>query len=601
MKHTFFLILALLLLASCEEKSSVDQVIQDESYPSLSQTVDEPAGSNCEHGGKKIELGKDYNGNGHLESDEITSVNFACNESGAEGDFSALVDILNLDFGSQECPLGGNKVVQGLDTNKNDVLDQNEIKESETILNCLRAEDFAELSRVEDLAFGSGECALGGERTFKGRDIDSSGSLEESEILSTTVSCKSDTDFNSLVVIKELPVKDPHCSLGGKETLSGFDYNGNGVLDDDEVVQASTVYNCYTASDYTQLQIESSEPMGGNCGIYGGTKVEKGLDYNKDGLLSPDEIDPSLTSYSCLGAGDFNTLIVVTEEPFGSADCVLGGKRTDTGLDLNKDTILDVAEIGSTVFDCYSPDHFNLLNKTTEEPSGSNCSLGGKKVEQGRDYNSNGVFDENELTATLYSCYTEIFKINFGANNSNFGATAAGWNNTGMDIVPTAAVALYDTTGSLAAGVKLAIPATSAGTTKKMPTTNDVSVNPDFPTSVMTNAAKGYSAFVTTGISNIFEFTGLSVGYNYTFKILSAVDLATAGYTLANAGTTNVSVVGTTTVSSSINPIDNDGTRLIEATVQPTAEGKISIVYRAPNNWNHCFINAVIIMKDSGT
>ena len=515
MKYRLFLVLVFLAIASCGTKislpgTSLQGVQSGESSSPVSQVVDEPAGSNCEYGGKKIELGKDSNGSSSLEPNEIVSVKFVCNAQGTfeylslesnepagtnceysgkvvnggldlnsngvldqeevqdvkyvcdpkpepehkalvkivdepagnncplggvnilsgldlnddgilsqdevtdssykcntEDDFEALANVLDLAFGSIECPLGGTKVVQGLDMNKNGVLDQNEIKDSATILNCLTAEDFAELSRVEPLAFGSQECALGGEKIFKGRDINSNGVLEESEVLSTTLSCKSGSDFNSLVIIKDVPIKDPNCRLGGKETLTGLDYNSNGVLDDEEIIKESTAYNCYTEADYNQLLVESAEPMGSTC-RYGGTKIEKGLDYNKDGSLNPDEIDQSLTSYNCLGAEDFNTLIVVTDEPFGSADCALGGKRTDTGLDLNKDGVLDVNEIEATTFYCYSPDHFNLLNKLTEEPNGDNCKLGGKKVEQGRDYNSNGVLDGNELDPklTTYDCYS---------------------------------------------------------------------------------------------------------------------------------------------------------------------------------------------------
>ena len=379
-------------------------------YKALVKIVAEPVGDNCALGGVSILSGLDTNIDGELTPDEVTETIYKCN---TEADFEALVNVLKLDFGSIECPLGGTKVVQGLDINKNGSLDQNEIKQSATALNCLKAEDFAELSRVETLAFGSAECALGGTKTLTGRDLNSNGSLEDSEITSTTLSCKSNSDFSSLVVMKDLPLKDANCRLGGKETITGFDYNGNGVLDETEINKEATVRSCYTEADYNKIVIESAEPMGATC-IYGGTKIEKGLDYNRDGLLNPDEIDPSLTSYNCLGAKDFNTLIVVTDEPFGSANCALGGKKTDTGLDLNKDGVLGVDEIEQTTFACYLPDHFNLLSRTTEEPTGSNCTLGGKKVESGRDYNSNGLLDEDELDATLtvYNCYPpEAFNL----------------------------------------------------------------------------------------------------------------------------------------------------------------------------------------------
>ena len=387
-----------------EEVQDVKYFCNDSAdYKALVSIVNEPVGDNCPLGGVNILSGLDISGDGILDQDEVKESIYKCSE---EVDFEALVSVLTLEAGSVECPLGGTKVLQGLDINKNGALDENEIKQSLTLLTCMTPENFPELSKIESIAFDSQECPLGGERTLSGRDVNSSGVLDEQEIISKTVSCKSNSDFNGLVVVKELPFKDANCHLGGKQTVTGLDYNSNGVMDDNEINEQATTYSCYSESDYNRLALESDEPMGQNC-IYGGTKTEKGLDYNRDGVLNPDEIDPSLTGYNCLGAGDFNTLIVVTEEPLGSTDCALGGKKTETGLDLDKDGVLAQGEVTSTVFGCYSVDHFNLLNIITEEPFGSNCTWGGNKVEQGRDYNNNGILDNNELDAdmTAYKCY----------------------------------------------------------------------------------------------------------------------------------------------------------------------------------------------------
>ncbi|MEI6092539.1 MAG: InlB B-repeat-containing protein [bacterium] len=223
----------------------------------------------------------------------------------------------------------------------------------------------------------------------------------------------------------------------------------------------------------------------------------------------------------------------------------------------------------------------------------------------GTSYSPAATFVMGSANVTLYAQWqavvpqTETFKINFGALNSTFGGTVAGWNNNSMDTVPSNPLerSVLDING-VDSGIKISVPASSASTSKKLPATTATSVNADFPTAVMTNAIKGYSAFVTTGVKNVMDITGLVVGHNYTFKILSAVNTAATTYTISNAGTTNISVVGSTTVSGSVNSFDNDGTTIMQATVQPTAEGKIFIQYSTTNNWNHCFINAMIITKD---
>lgn len=367
---------------------------------------EEPFGSNCSLGGKKVITGYDLNEDSLLEGKEIKETSYKCN---TEADFDALTSVSSIEFGSADCALGGQKILVGLDLNRNGDLDSNEVDSSKTILNCLTQNDFADVSRVTELAFRSSECALGGQRIEKGKDYNSNGVLDDNEVISSTVACKSNNDFNSLVVIEELPIKDANCSLGGKKSTSGTDYNYNGVLDSDEVNNDSITYSCYTSKDYAELLAEIEEPMGENC-RYGGMKINKGLDFNKDGILNLDEINDSLTSYNCLGPEDFNTLVVVSEEPFGSVNCALGGKRTETGLDIDRDGVLAESEISNVVYACYQQDYFNIRNKITEEPEGANCSLGGKKVEQGRDYNGNGVLDAEELDPALtsYNCYSPL-------------------------------------------------------------------------------------------------------------------------------------------------------------------------------------------------
>jgi hypothetical protein len=374
-----------------------------EDFEVLVSDIDEPAGENCELGGKKIISGYDVNQNKRVDDAEIMSTSYYCNK---KEEFKAVSKLVELGFGSAECPLGGNKVLIGYDVNSNDELDVSEIEADKTILNCLKPEDFKELKNTVQLAMGDTKCELGGERIEIWKDYNSDGKTDAGEIVSTSYSCKTPTDFNSIVIINELPVGDQRCKLGGKETLTGRDYNENGVLDKEEVSVGESSYNCYVESDFNELVQQVEEPMGSaNC-RYGGTKILRGLDLNRDSILNPEEIDASKTDYSCLGPENFNTLVVVSDEPFGSQNCLLGGKRTDTGLDLNRNSALDADEVTGTSYDCYTIDHFNLLSKATAEPNGKNCSLGGFKIEQGRDIDNNGKLDDTEIDQKLtsYDC-----------------------------------------------------------------------------------------------------------------------------------------------------------------------------------------------------
>lgn len=51
----------------------------------------------------------------------------------------------------------------------------------------------------------------------------------------------------------------------------------------------------------------------------------------------------------CNGADGLNTLVILSLEPAGE-NCAQGGIRVDSGLDLDRDTILDTKEIDGTFF-----------------------------------------------------------------------------------------------------------------------------------------------------------------------------------------------------------------------------------------------------------
>jgi hypothetical protein len=172
-----------------------------------------------------------------------------------------------------------------------------------------------------------------------------------------------------------------------------------------------------------------NEPAGSNC-PYGGLKIEAGVDENKNELLEPSEVDN--TNYVCNGQPGNNgskSLIKITPEPSGT-NCSTGGYRLDSGLDLNANNILDSNEIQSTTYLCNGLNGAKSLMTVTAESQGTNCPSGGYKLENGLDINNNNILDATEITSTRFICngsdkFDKVTVLDFGYSA---GTTSANWS-----------------------------------------------------------------------------------------------------------------------------------------------------------------------------
>ncbi len=93
--------------------------------------------------------------------------------------------------------------------------------------------------------------------------------------------------------------------------------------------------------------------------------------------------------------------------PTGDQDCPFGGILVETGIDSNGNGVLDAEEIAKAQKVCNGAPGENGLTAlvfTIDEPPGTNCPVGGIKLNVGLDTNSNGVLDANEVTNTDYVC-----------------------------------------------------------------------------------------------------------------------------------------------------------------------------------------------------
>jgi hypothetical protein len=108
------------------------------------------------------------------------------------------------------------------------------------------------------------------------------------------------------------------------------------------------------------------------------------------------------------GTDGSTSLLLMTDEPTGT-HCPLGGTRIDSGLDKNKDNSLTTNEITSTQYVCNgatgTPAIASLID-TAEEPAGNHCIDGGLRIVTGQDTNKNSILDTSEIVQTQYLCET---------------------------------------------------------------------------------------------------------------------------------------------------------------------------------------------------
>jgi hypothetical protein len=315
---------------------------------------------------------------------------------------------------SEACPDGGITIDQGIDTNTNGVLDPDEIYESQQVCHGASGEDgLSSLIRVDEITAGL-ECANGGLKVSVGLDASEDGVLDAEEVSQSSYVCSisaSQTDgFSSLLDMSNEP-EGAECAAGGQKLTSGLDFNRNGTLDIDEVIQ--TKYICNGVSPVVHPSLVKTENVGpGEFCANGGVKISSGLDVNEDGLLSEGEITGN--AYICHGEDGENSLsLVAVEKEADGANCSAGGNKVTSGQDLNADGTLQAEEVTDVNYICNGTDGIDgedglsALVNVADEPEGVNCPSGGKRIETGQDDNADGVLQTSEIDQSDYLCNGE--------------------------------------------------------------------------------------------------------------------------------------------------------------------------------------------------
>ena len=256
---------------------------------------------------------------------------------------------------------------------------------------------------------------------------------------------------------------------------------------------------------------------------YGGHRIFYGIDENQNGLLDEDEQD----GYNdiCNGADGFNIIQDTTVEPPGD-NCATGGIKVDSGLDLNRNDILEAEEIIDTIYVCDGisgtdgtdgTDGYNILQKTAEELPGENCPAGGIKIESGLDLDRSNILEAEEVTATEYICNgTNSIRPAVIANTPMQGAT-------GVPVNQNISVAF---THDMNAGTVNSTTFQLYNDTLSQPVTGAVTYSNKLavftPAELLAEGSQ-FTARITTGAADTNGFT-LATEFTWTFSTGSTLD-----------------------------------------------------------------------------
>ena len=169
------------------------------------------------------------------------------------------------------------------------------------------------------------------------------------------------------------------CAYGGVLVQTGIDENRNGTLDDDEVDASEAVCNGAPGADgatgddgLTSLLERTDLAPGEQC-AYGGVLVQSGIDDNRDGVLDELEVDES--EAVCNGAPGDSVLYAeeTNSSPFHLEACPLGGTEGQFGIDTNGNGTLEAEEVNVAIaIDCYEAGQVLADEVTTERWSARN-------------------------------------------------------------------------------------------------------------------------------------------------------------------------------------------------------------------------------------
>lgn len=328
----------------------------------------------------------------------------ACGETIQEQTPASLVETIKAT--DTECPGGaGNTIRIGFDANADGVLQEAEVASTESVCDGATGgpgepgEDGLRSLLVQATEAPGANCTFGGERIDAGFDDNGDGQLDADEIDATTYVCNGapGVDARQILTRTSTDTGDQCSELGGQRVQSGLDDNGDGVLSADEVDVDQ--FLCGGENSQRNLVVIDEEPPGSRCSA-GGQRIRTGLDRNNDGLLQEIEVDDEEIFCSPL-----RTLTEISNLTAGTTTvCVAGGQRIDVGVDDDGNGVLSAAEVDLTTFACSGSDGDALIARRTPIAPGAECAFGGERLAWGRDANGNGTLESTEEDSVSFVC-----------------------------------------------------------------------------------------------------------------------------------------------------------------------------------------------------
>lgn len=215
---------------------------------SLVRIADEPPGAACPAGGLRVEVGVDDDGDGLLDDDEVDGApSFVCSGDEGGGAPASLVTVREEPPG-EHCANGGQRVESGRDADGDGLLDDEEVESAAYA--CAGAPGAAGAAALVELS-DAAACAGGGVAVSVGLDSDGDGVLDGDEVALTRAVCAgaagADADGGAdggetLVDVVDEPA-GAACPQGGKRVQLGRDTDGDGLLDPEEVSDTAVICN----------------------------------------------------------------------------------------------------------------------------------------------------------------------------------------------------------------------------------------------------------------------------------------------------------------------------------------------------------------------
>ncbi len=343
--------------------------------------------------------------------DGINGIDGIDGTDGTDG-FNFLIRFREIEAGLEsQCVFGGVEVRGGLDRNRNNELEETEITTEQHVCS-VEVETDRALLRHEAI-IPAGACVHGGVRFLWGWDENNNGTLEIPEEVQTEFNiCNEVTPAPGLSsLIRTNPATAQQCTYGGFIFYAGLDTNGNGILGNGEINANLTQVVCNGIPGINSAVNIEQDPA--ECGSAGGVEIQTGLDdVVINGQLDFNEID--LVSYVCNGSDglDGNGHSALIEQyDAGEACGVYGGIRVETGIDDNDNFILDSPEVDTVSFVCNGvdgidgePGYNSLIN--VEDAGSGECEFGGVWVDVGLDNNpEDGILQNSEIDQSTLVCF----------------------------------------------------------------------------------------------------------------------------------------------------------------------------------------------------